>query len=586
MQKKIFAYIMLVLLITLIISSFFTARTIKNLNLSQIEGKLEAETYVLSKMLSEDIQLNNIEHIKTAIREVSDRLDIRITVIDKYGKVIGETSYDPSLMENHLQRPEIQDALHGGLGKAVRFSSTMNIDFLYIAQPIYKDENIIGIVRLSTPLKEIDGIIRSVNSNLIIALIPGLLLSLLLVYIITVSIARPIKEIKNAAVDITKGKLDSSINIIRNDEIGELAKAIDFMAASLRDKINSIKDKNTKMEAILSSVVNGIIAVDSNENILFINPIAQEMLNITETDIVGKHMLRVIRNNKIDNIIKDILKNKSFEESEITINYPSEKIFRLYSNAIKYPESDRIIGLIIIIQDITEIKNLEKMRSEFVANVSHELKTPLTSIKGFVETLKAGAIEDNEAAVRFLSIIEDEADRLNRLISDILSLSEIENKKSMPRNEIIDTQEKIMEIVSLLQNQAIHKSISLNAKIEADVSKLKGDTDQFKQMLINLVDNALKYTPEGGAIEVAAYNLENNVVIRIKDNGIGIPKEHIPRLFERFYRVDKARSRNVGGTGLGLAIVKHIVLQFKGKIEVQSEVGKGTEFILSIPIKA
>lgn len=586
MQKKIFAYIMLVLLITLIISSFFTARTIKNLNLSQIEGKLEAETYILSKMLSEDIQLDNIEHIKTVIREVSDRLDIRITVIDKYGKVIGETSYDPSLMENHLQRPEIQDALHGGLGKEIRFSSTMNIDFLYIAQPIYKDENIIGIVRLSTPLKEIDGVMRSINSNLIIALIPGLLLSLLLVYIITVSIARPIKEIKNAAVDITKGKLDSSINIIRNDEIGELAKAIDFMAASLRDKINSIKDKNTKMEAILSSVVNGIIAVDSNENILFINPIAQEMLNITETDIVGKHMLRVIRNNKIDNIIKDILKNKSFEESEITINYPSEKIFRLYSNAIKYPESDRIIGLIIIIQDITEIKNLEKMRSEFVANVSHELKTPLTSIKGFVETLKAGAIEDNEAAVRFLNIIEDEANRLNRLISDILSLSEIENKKSMPRNEIIDTQEKIIEIVSLLQNQAVHKNISLNAKIDADVSKLKGDTDQFKQMLINLVDNALKYTPEGGAIEVAAYNLKNNVVIRIKDNGIGIPKEYIPRLFERFYRVDKARSRNVGGTGLGLAIVKHIILQFKGKIEVQSEVGKGTEFILSIPTKA
>lgn len=586
MQRKIFVYIMLVLLTTLIISSFFTAQTIKNLNLSQIEGKLVSETYILSKMLSEDIQLDNIGHIKTVLREVSDRLDIRITVVDKYGKVIGETSYDPSHMENHLQRPEIQAALHGGLGKAIRFSSTMNIDFLYIAQPIYKDENIIGIVRLSTPLKEIDGIMRSINSNLIIALIPGLLLSLLLVYIITISISRPIKEIKNAAVDITKGKLDSSINIIRNDEIGELAKAIDFMAASLRDKINSIKDKNTKMEAILSSVVNGIIAVDSNENILFINPIAQEMLNITETDIVGKHMLRVIRNNKIDNILKDILKNKSFEESDITINYPSEKIFRLYSNAIKYPESDRIIGIIIIIQDITEIKNLEKMRSEFVANVSHELKTPLTSIKGFVETLKAGAIEDNDAAVRFLSIIEDEANRLNRLISDILSLSEIENKKSKPRNEIIDTQEKIMEIVSLLQNQAVHKSISLNAKIDADLSKLKGDTDQFKQMLINLIDNALKYTSEGGTVEVAAYNLENNVVIRIKDNGIGIPKEHIPRLFERFYRVDKARSRNVGGTGLGLAIVKHIVLQFKGKIEVQSEVGKGTEFILSIPTKA
>lgn len=586
MQKKIFAYIMSVLLITLIISSFFITQTIKNLNLSQIEEKLVSEAYILSKLLPEDIQTSDIKNIKPILSEVSDRLHIRITVIDIAGKVLGETSYDPSQMSNHLQRPEIQIALHGGLGKEIRFSSTMNIDLLYIAQPIYKDGNIIGVVRLSTPLKEINGIMRSINSNLIIALIPGLLLSLLLVYAITKSISRPIKEIRNAAVDITKGNLNRFINITSNDEIGELAKAIDFMADSLRDKINSIKDKNTKMEAILSSVVNGIIAVDSNENILFINPMAQEMLNIAEADFEGKHMLQVIRNNKLDNIIKDILKNKSFEENEITLNYPEEKKFRLYSNAIKYPESDRIIGIIIIIQDITEIRNLEKIRSEFVANVSHELKTPLTSIKGFVETLKAGAIEDNDTAVRFLNIIDDEADRLNRLISDILSLSELENKKNKPRNEIINTSQKIMEIVSLLKNQAVHKNISLNTKIEVDIGKLEGDSDQFKQMLINLIDNALKYTPEGGAIEVGAYNLENNVVIRIKDNGIGIPKEHIPRLFERFYRVDKARSRNVGGTGLGLAIVKHIALQFEGKIEVQSEVGKGTEFILSIPIKA
>ena len=592
MQKKIFAYIMSVLLITLIISGIFTAQTVKKQHFANIEEKLASETYILSQVLSEDIQTGDIIHMKTILSEVSEKLNVRITVIDTNGKVLGETSYDPSQMSNHLERPEIQAALQGGLGKEIRFSSTLNIDLIYIAQPIYKDGSIIGVVRVSTPIKEIKDITKSINRNLTIALIPGLLLSLLLVYIATISITKPIKDIKNAAVDITLGKLDHSINIIRNDEIGELAKAIDFMAASLRDKINSIRDKNTNMEAILSSVVNGIIAVDSNENILFINPIAQRMLNITEVDIAGKHLLKVIRNNKIDNMIKGILenksfeKNKSFEENEITVNYPTEKIFKLYSNAIKYPESDRIIGIIIIIQDITEIKKLEKIRSEFVANVSHELKTPLTSIKGFVETLKAGAIEDNDAAMRFLNIIEDEADRLNRLITDILSLSELENKKIKTRYEIINTVDKIMEIVSLLQTQALNKNISLNAKVEADISKLIVDPDQFKQMLINLVDNAVKYTPEGGAVEVIAYNSGNDVIIKIKDNGIGISKEHIPRLFERFYRVDKARSRNVGGTGLGLAIVKHIVMQFEGKIEVFSEVGKGTEFILSIPTKA
>jgi two-component system phosphate regulon sensor histidine kinase PhoR len=577
---------MFVLLITLIISGVFTAQSIEKQHFANIEEKLVGEAYILSQVLSEDIVAINTEGIKTILKNVSNRLNVRITVLDIDGKVLGETSYDPSLMENHLQRPEIQKALKGDIGKETRFSNTMKIDFVYIAQPIYKDGSMVGVVRLSTPMKEIKGLIKSINGNLLIALIPGLLLSLLLVYRISISITKPIKEIKNAAVDITQGKLDRSINIISRDEIGELAKAIDFMAASLRDKMNSIKDKNTKMEAILSSVVNGIIAVDSNENILFINPMAQQMLNITEGDIAGKHLLQVIRNNKIDNMIKGILENRSFEENEITIKFPSEKIFRLYSNAIKYPDSDRIIGIIIIIQDITEIKKLEKMRSEFVANVSHELKTPLTSIKGFVETLKAGAIEDNDAAIRFLNIIEDEADRLNRLITDILSLSELENKKNKTKLEVINTSGKIMEIISLLQNQATYKNISISTNIHGDISELIGDNDQFKQMLINLVDNAVKYTPEGGAVEVAAYNQGSEVIIKVKDNGIGIPKEHIPRLFERFYRVDKARSRNVGGTGLGLAIVKHIIMQFEGKIEVHSEVGKGTEFILSIPIKA
>ncbi|HYE11838.1 MAG TPA: HAMP domain-containing protein, partial [Patescibacteria group bacterium] len=261
MQKKIFAYIMAVLLITLIISGVFTVQTIEKQHFANIEEKLVAEGYILSQVLSEDIQTNNMEHIKTVLTKVSKELNVRITLIDRQGTVLGETSYDPSLMENHLQRPEIQKALKGTVRKEIRFSSTMKLDFMYIAQPIYKGDFIAGVVRLSTPIKEIKGIMKSINGNLLIALIPGLFLSLLLVYRISISITSPIKEIKNAAVDITQGKLDPSINITSRDEIGELAKAIDFMAASLRDKINSIRDKNTRMEAILSSVVNGIIAV-------------------------------------------------------------------------------------------------------------------------------------------------------------------------------------------------------------------------------------------------------------------------------------------------------------------------------------
>lgn len=585
MQRKIFLYIMSVLIVTLAISGIFTAQTMESMNLNSIEDRLVSESYVLSQVMGEYLTDDRFKDMNKLIDQVSRQLNARITVIDNTGKVIGETSYNANKMENHLTRPEVKQAVEGKTGKQIRYSTTLQVDFMYIAQPIYKNGNVVGIVRLSTPVHEIKGIMRSINKNILLALIPGLVLSLILVYRITISITRPIKEIKNAAVEITQGKLDTTINVMGNDEVSELAKAIDFMADSLQEKINSIRDKNTRMEAILSSVVSGIIAVDSNENILFINPKAQAMLNISEGDIEGKHLLEVIRNNKIDNMIKGILENKSFEEYEITLNYPAEQVLRLYSNAIKYPESNIIIGIIIIIQDITEIRKLEKMRSEFVANVSHELKTPLTSIKGFVETLKAGAIEDQDTAIRFLNIIEDESDRLNRLISDILSLSELENKKIKTRSETIHTVDKIMEIVSLLQTQAGNKNIKLMAKVEPDVRNLKGDPDQFKQMMINLVDNAVKYTPEGGSVEVSASNYGNDVVIKVKDTGIGISKEHIPRLFERFYRVDKARSRNVGGTGLGLAIVKHIVMHFEGKIEVNSEVGRGTEFTLQIPLK-
>lgn len=586
MQRKIFVYFIIVLLISLGISGLITTHIVGSMYNKDVEDKLMAESDIIREQLTDYINTNNFTGMQEILSRINKNTNTRITVIDTTGKVMAETNYNLSLMENHLSRPEVQQALSGIVGKQRRFSTTMQVNYLYIAEPVYQNGKITAIVRLATPLKQLKGITRSISVSTLLALVPGLILALLLAYRFAINITKPIKEIKNAAAEIAEGKLDADINIISSDEIGQLAKSINFMAASLKDKLNSIEDKNSKMEAILSSVMNGIIAVDSSNHILFINPMAQKMLGIQEEDITGKHLLQVIRNNKLDNMIRGILEESSTIDEELTITYPEEKICRLVTNPIRYPGSNRIVGIIIIIQDITQIRKLERMRSEFVANVSHELKTPLTSIKGFVETLKAGAIEDSEASIRFLNIIEDEADRLNRLISDILSLSELENRKLKVNVEDISVSVMVKEIVSMLQNQADKKDISLLYSVEEDIYKLKGDLDQFKQMLINLIDNAIKYTPEEGCVEITAYNEGDNVVIKVKDNGIGIPKEHIPRLFERFYTADKARSRKVGGTGLGLAIVKHIVLQFNGQIGVQSEIGKGTEFTVILPAKA
>lgn len=340
----------------------------------------------------------------------------------------------------------------------------------------------------------------------------------------------------------------------------------------------------------MSSVVNGIIAIDSAEKVLFINPVAERLLSITDRETVGKHLLQVIRNNSIDNYLKIILKDRKFFDTEITIDDPEEKVLKLYANPIKQVNENDFEGIIITIQDITELRKLERVRTEFVANVSHELKTPLTSIKGFAETLKAEDI-DKQDADRFLSIIEDEADRLYRLINDILSLSELEQKKKKTKEvrETIKIDKAVEEIFAMLKSQSDKKNIELSMNVQAELYSLSGDPDKFKQMLLNLVDNAIKYTPENGKVWVEAYNItdrddKGKVVIKVADNGIGIPKQHIPRLFERFYRVDKARSRTVGGTGLGLAIVKHIVILFNGEIEVDSKVGKGTEFRIILPV--
>lgn len=591
MQKKIFIYIVSVLLIGVIICGALSARILEINYSNDIKQNLISNMKLIKEFIGEQL-ISDPVLLSQYLNEIRSVTNARITVIDVSGKVLADTESNAANMDNHASRPEVKQALEGNMGISKRYSDTLKVDFQYVATPIYKDGNIIGVLRLSKPLYEIQKMTQRMYLNVFIAVLAGALIASLLGYKISENITMPIKEITYTATRIAKGQLDKRINLETDDEISILADAINHMASSLSDSINSLQDKNAKLEAFMSSVVNGIIAIDSNERILFINPIAARMLNIREKDVTGKHFLQVARNNQIDNYLKEIIKQNRFFDVEITLDYPSEKILKLYTNPIKYVDRGDIAGIIITIQDITELRKLERMRTEFVANVSHELKTPLTSIKGFVETLKSGALEDREDTIRFLNIIEDEAERLYRLISDILSLSELEHRKHRGVPEKIGVKHTISEVMSILKSQADKKEILLETNLQEGVYNLYGDPDRFKQMLINLVDNAVKYTPDKGKVLVAAYNHEEKkngekrVIIDVIDNGIGIAKEHIPRLFERFYRVDKARSRRVGGTGLGLAIVKYIVLSFDGEIEVESEVGKGTRFTISIPVQS
>lgn len=588
MQRRIFINIVAVLLVGVIICGLLSARVVENNYHESTEKTLVIESGLVRELVGESL-ISNRADVSEYIQKIKQTANTRVTILDVLGNVIMDTDKDYSVMDNHSKREEVAAALRGEVGKSIRYSYTLKVDLMYIAQPIYKDGRVIGAVRLAKPLYEINHLLRRLYLNILIAVLAGLLVASLLGYRMAANITRPIKEITYTAENIAKGQFDRHINIYGKDEVGILAASINDMASRLDEMIISLQDKNVKLEAIMSSVVNGIIAIDSSEKVLFINPAAERILNIREKDISGKHLLQVVRNNSLDNYLNTILREKNYFDTEIILEGKEEKILKFYANPISQTDKTGIKGIIITIQDITELRRLEKVRTEFVANVSHELKTPLTSIKGFVETLKMSGMENLQDNMRFLDIIEDEANRLYRLINDILSLSELEQKRASVKKENINVGKTIREVVSMLSAQSDSKKIQLSVNINEDLAALNGESDKLKQMLINLVDNAIKYTPENGKVEVEAFNQKDtqggsSVVIKVSDNGIGIPKEHIPRLFERFYRVDKARSRKVGGTGLGLAIVKHIVILFNGRIEVSSAVGKGTEFKIILPV--
>jgi two-component system phosphate regulon sensor histidine kinase PhoR len=412
----------------------------------------------------------------------------------------------------------------------------------------------------------------------------ALLISVILSYKFLQRIIVPIQEITDLTRDIANGLYRYGIKDNSIDEVRELYIAVTSMSHKLKETIEELNDRNATLEAILKSIANGVIAFDNAERILMINDSAKKILGIKEIDLVGRPIFEIIRSSKLYEVFEVLKKDRAFSSKSLEINILN-KYLRVYISPILHPISHVNLGFVLVIDDITEMRRLEKIRSEFVANVSHELRTPLTSIRGFIETLRNGAIEDPRAREKFLDIIDFEAERLTRLINDILTLSEIENVKDGYPLEEIELDKEIENILYIMEKAAKDKNITLKKDLNCKDLIIITNRDRFHQMMINLIDNGIKYTQEGGFVRVKTLLDGGKIVIEVEDNGIGIPKDKIPRLFERFYRVDKSRSRKLGGTGLGLAIVKHIVESMKGEISVESEVGKGTKFTIKFDKK-
>lgn len=494
---------------------------------------------------------------------------IRETLIDKKGKVLSDTIADAETMDNHNERKEVKDARKEGTGYSTRYSATLRKKTLYFATAFNNGY----VVRSAIAMQIIKGIEMSYFKYYIIAMMFSIMVSIIFASKLSHTIVKPIKELEFTTSSIASGKFDKRVRISSKDEIGQLGITFNNMADKLNSTLNEVLDKQNKLEAILKSMDSGVIAVDINYKIIMINPYAKKIFGINR-DIIGENLMDNIR----DFEFEDVFKNTDEDYAEIKILWPKERNLRIRTaDIINVREK---IGTVAVVQDITDIKRLENMRTQFVANVSHELKTPLTSIKGFAETLRY--VDDFKNKEKFLNIINDEADRLTRLINDTLTLSHIENSIEN-KEEKIDVNFIIKDVCCLVKNSAEKKNIKV-VTIGDELPNLKGDNDRFKQMLINLVDNAIKYSDNNGIVKIGTRVENNNCIIWVEDKGVGISKEHIDRIFERFYRIDKARSRAQGGTGLGLAIVKHIVMTLNGNIRVESEIGKGSKFILEIPI--
>jgi len=578
MQRKIYLMFIVLLLIGVLTTGFLSLNLVRSVYISNVEERLVTNLELIQNTINHNN--DNTMQLDAFANEISQNIHARVTLIDDEGIVKGDSEADIETLDNHFYRPEIQDAYAGSLGKSIRYSNTLKHDMYYVAIPYEGDHEGLSVLRLAVPLENIEHFYLLLFKKVSISIVAGLALSFILSIRYVKSVTNPIKRLSEATKKIVNGNFGERVYLRSDDELGELADNFNVMSEALHNKIIESDDKNIKMNAILRSMINGVVAVDNTKHVMFINPTAEEMFGFKEQDIRGKHILEVLRSNDLDEQVEHLINAEEARVSEIEIREPEYRILSMHSNPIVV---DDVIGVVILIQDITEIRKLEHMRKDFVANVSHELKTPLTSIKGFVETLKQGAAEQKEIRDKFIDIIDIESNRLSSLIDDILVLSDIEKRSHFSHNNDIDICKSVSEVIEVLNEIAKKKDIKLSLECDQDLKAVVGNEGWFKQMLINLIDNAIKYTPDSGDVYVSVKNMDDGVEFSIKDTGIGIDKDHIARLFERFYRVDKARSRAVGGTGLGLAIVKHIILSFDGAIEVDSTIGKGSEFIVTLP---
>lgn len=507
---------------------------------------------------------------------LSERFEVRITVIDRDGVVLAESHEDPAVMDNHLERPEIQSAIEGNFDREIRRSDTVNTELLYFALPLDSDEDE-GFVRLGIPMDELDSLYQNIWALLFVSFLVAFVIILILTSRLTNQMIRPIEDARRVANELAEGNFSARAYEGTSYETGELNRSINVLAKNLMQITQTYERQQERLETLIENMGSGLILINHTGDVTLVNRSCDVIFGENTQDWHGALYYQVIRNKKINKFIQRIFLTEERKRRQISL---ATGIYLNHYDVHGAPiiaQDGELKGVVLVFHDITELKKLEQARKDFVANVSHELKTPVTSLKGFTETLLEGAMDDEELRLKFLKIIASESDRLETLIFELLELSRIEGDTFQLNWQAVDLEAQIDDVVEVLGEKADAKNMTLEKHIKGSPI-LAGEAARIKQILMNLINNAIVYTPEGGKVTLRVKEQNERVVLEVEDTGIGMSKKEIPRIFERFYRVDRARSRNSGGTGLGLAIVKHLSEAHQAILSVDSEPGKGTVF--------
>jgi len=574
---------LLLIVVALLAVTAFARDAVRTFHFQQVRENLEIQARLIESHLAHLLAKGRSAELGTLSKVVGERAGLRLTIVRADGSVLVDSHRDPRTMDDHGTRPEIRTAYRGEVGSSTRFSHTLQQHMMYVALPESEVDGQSVVVRTAVPLADVH---QAVNGILVKLALGGVAVALLaagICLVLSRRLTHPLEEMTEAVGDFAQGNFERRVPVPATFELRRLADSINWMASQLDEKVAQIVVKHNEENAVLSSMTEGVLAVAPDERVLNLNQAAANLMDVDRDAVRGRTIQEVVRNVDLQRFVREVFVSHEPIETEIVLHGDETRYLQAHGTIMRNANGE-VLGALVVLHDITRLRRLENVRRDFVANVSHELKTPITTIKGFVETLLNGALEDSKNSRRFLQIISKHADRLSAIIEDLLSLSRLEQENE--RGVAVVQESHIGKVLhaaaEICEPKALSKDVSLRVECDPELTALI-NPPLLQQAVANLVDNAIKYSEPHSEVKLRAAHSEQHTIVSVEDHGCGIDEKHLSRLFERFYRVDKARSRELGGTGLGLAIVKHIAQAHNGRVVVDSKVGEGSTFAIYLP---